>query len=207
MAATTTTRRSSEAGAFLLLLLLFTAQAVLCTAASAGNKLVGINYGVLNSTSLPPSTKAVALIKSLGVGAVRLPDANPQVLSALARSGLDVVISIPDEGIPALAASESTAINWIQKYVIAFFPNTHITAINVGDNILHIGHQGSLWVQLLPAMTNLYNALLQHDLTNVVKVTTSFSMDVFSTTFPPALGTFRDDIAQSLVAPILAFLA
>ncbi|MCO5559079.1 hypothetical protein L7F22_012671 [Adiantum nelumboides] len=205
MTTTTTTRRSLEAGAFLLLFVLFTAQA-LCTAVSAGNKLVGINYGVLNSTSLPP-TKAVALIKSLGVGTVRLPDANPQVLSALARSGLDVVISIPDEGIPALAASESTAINWIQKNVIAFFPNTHITAINVGDNILGSRHQGSLWVQLLPAMTNLYNALLQHDLTNVVKVTTSFSMDVFSTTFPPASGTFREDIAQSLVAPILDFLA
>ncbi|KAI5075531.1 hypothetical protein GOP47_0009607 [Adiantum capillus-veneris] len=194
-------RRSS---AFLVLLLTFAAQ-TLCTV-SAGNYLVGINYnGPANFTSLPPS-KAVALIKSLGVRRVRLADADAHVLAALAKSGLDVVIVVPDEDIPALAASENNAIEWIQKNVIAFFPETHITALNVGDNIFDDQHLKSLWVHLLPAMTNLQTALRQQDLTNLIKVTTSFSMDVFSVTFPPTAGTFRADIAKIFIAPILDFL-
>ncbi|MCO5614525.1 hypothetical protein L7F22_068808, partial [Adiantum nelumboides] len=152
------------------------------------------------------ATKAVALIKSLGVGLVRLPDANAQVLAALANSGLDVVISVRDEDIPSLAAHESRAMYWIQKNVIAFFPDTNITIIDVGDNIMGSQHPRALMAQLLPAMANLYNALLQHDLTNLIKVTTSFSMNVFATTFPPSLGTFRADIAQPFIVPILDFL-
>ncbi|MCO5559082.1 hypothetical protein L7F22_012674 [Adiantum nelumboides] len=170
-----------------------------------GSKFVGINYGHVDST-LMSATKAVALIKSLGVGLVRLPDANAQVLAALANSGLDVVISVRDEDIPSLAAHESRAMYWIQKNVIAFFPDTNITIIDVGDNIMGSQHPRALMAQLLPAMANLYNALLQHDLTNLIKVTTSFSMNVFATTFPPSLGTFRADIAQPFIVPILDFL-
>ncbi|MCO5562841.1 hypothetical protein L7F22_016477 [Adiantum nelumboides] len=194
--------RTSKTGSLLVLLFL-TAQA-LCSV-SAGSKFVGINYGHVDST-LMSATKAVALIKSLGVGLVRLPDANAQVLAALANSGLDVVISVKDEDIPNLAAHESRAMYWIQKNVIAFFPDTNITIIDVGDNVMGSQHPRALMVQLLPAMANLYNALLQHDLTNLIKVTTSFSMNVFSTTFPPSLGTFRADIAQPFIAPILDFL-
>jgi hypothetical protein len=60
--------------------------------------------------------------------------------------------------------------------------------------------------QLVPAMENLYEALGCVGLAGAIKVTSPVAFDALNNTFPPSASVFRDDIAESVMSPMLDFL-
>ncbi|KAH6555771.1 hypothetical protein KP509_1Z229400 [Ceratopteris richardii] len=166
---------------------------------------MGINYGRI-ADNLPPPPDAIRLIQSMGLGHVKIFDSNPEVLDALAYTGLQVVISVTNEELPIIASSQEVSDQWVDAHVNAHYPATLINVINVGNEVLSKSSNQTLWYQILPAMLNIYASLVKFNLQQKIKVTTSSAMDVLGSSYPPSSGSFRDDISIPVMQPILHFL-
>eukprot|EP01018_Ginkgo_biloba_P010414 Gb_36962 [translate_table: standard] len=144
-------------------------------------------------------------MKNIKVGYVKIYDADPEVLKALA--GFQVVITVKNEDINEIATNSGKADEWVQNNVLPFYPSTGICMIMVGDKTLSGDTKKAIGFQLVPAMENLHSSLVKHSLDKSIVVTTSVSMDALGLSFPPSSGAFREDIAQSIIKPILDFLS
>jgi glucan endo-1,3-beta-glucosidase 5/6 len=87
---------------------------------------IGANWGTQTSHPLPPDT-VVQLLKENGFSKVKIFDAEEGTMNALKKSGLEVMVGIPNDMLRALATSVKFAENWVSKNVSAF--------INDGVNI------------------------------------------------------------------------
>ena len=67
--------------------------------------MIGVNYGRI-ANNLPAPEKVVELLKSQGINRVKLYDTDSSVLTALANSGIKVVVSLPNENLSAAAADQ-----------------------------------------------------------------------------------------------------
>ncbi|CAM6034919.1 unnamed protein product [Sphagnum compactum] len=166
---------------------------------------IGINYGQV-ADNLPAPAVAVSLIKSLGIGRVRIYDANAATLTALGNSGLQVTIGMGSDVIPSLAASAVAADQWILANVVAYLPGTNITVILVGNELLTDYTLTAVWTQLVPAMQNLQASLVNRGLSSTIKISTACEMNILSWSSPPSNGSFRADIAVPVITPMLQFL-
>ncbi|GLJ09189.1 hypothetical protein SUGI_0103480 [Cryptomeria japonica] len=166
---------------------------------------VGINYGRL-ADNLPPPSKAVELIKSINAGYVKIYDADSEVLKALANSSLPVVITVANEEVSGIASSTTTSDQWLQTNVLLYYPLAKICIIMVGNEILSHTELQSVWPQLVPAMQNTHASLQKKNLDSSIKVTTSIGMDALSSSYPPSNGSFKQEIAMSVMQPMLSFL-
>ncbi|GLJ54113.1 hypothetical protein SUGI_1158760 [Cryptomeria japonica] len=172
---------------------------------SFSTQALGINYGRV-ADDLPPPSVAVELIRQLKASYVKIYDANPEVLSALSGTGLQVVITVRNEDISNISSSPLIANAWIQTNVLPHYPSTLITTIMVGNEVPSQGESDELAL-LVPAMTNIHSALVDHNLGDAIKVTTSLAMDVFATSYPPSAGAFRDDLIDLVLQPMLDLLS
>ncbi|XP_078175793.1 putative glucan endo-1,3-beta-glucosidase A6 isoform X2 [Carex rostrata] len=166
---------------------------------------IGVNYGTLGD-NLPSPAKSVRLIRALNAGYVKIYDANATILSALAGTGLRVSIMVRNEIIPDIAANQSAAEAWVSTNVLPFRRNTRILYLLVGNEILSdYSIQNSTWQAVVPAMQNLHRALKSHSIRNI-KLGTTILTDALSVSAPPSSGTFRPDIAEPVLRPLLTFL-
>lgn len=168
-------------------------------------RALGINYGRVADNLLPPSS-AVALIKNLEASYVKIYDTDPQVLSALSNTALQVTITVRNQDISNISSSPAVAEQWVQSNVLPHYPATLITAIMVGNEVLSDYQNQATWLLMLPAMANIHASLLNHGLADSIKVTTSLAMDVLSSSYPPSKGTFRNDVASPVLQPLLDFV-
>ncbi|KAL6661080.1 hypothetical protein ACP70R_000464 [Stipagrostis hirtigluma subsp. patula] len=199
MAAATTA--SSPHGAVLLLVAVL---AFHCHVA-LGCRGLGVNYGTV-ADDLPAAARSVELLRAAGAGAVKIYDANPDILRALAGTGLPVSVMVPNEAIPSLAASRAAADAWVAANLAPHHPATRVVHLLVGNEVLsNRAIAGSTWPSLVPAMANLHRAVHARGLGRV-KLGTTLAMDALSASYPPSAGAFRDDIADSVVRPLLRFL-
>lgn len=166
---------------------------------------MGINYGQV-ADDLPSVATAVSLMTSMKFGKVRIYDANPLVLSALANSGLYAAISVTTDLIAGIAGSPTVADQWIASNVVAY-PNTLVRYIIVGNELFSYPTLNVTWYQVVPAMQNLHTSLVNRGLSDTTKVTTCLAMDILDNSYPPSAGTFRTDIAVPLMTPILEFIS
>ncbi|XP_078435257.1 putative glucan endo-1,3-beta-glucosidase A6 [Wolffia australiana] len=188
----------AAAAVFLLLVLLGGATA-------ATTPRLGVNYGQLGS-DLPSPAAAVQLIRSIGAGAVKLYDANPAILSALAGTNLRVTVMLPNQLIPLAAANQSFADSWVRANLAPFRRSVRLRFLLVGNELLSDASlANSTWPALVPAMARLRRSLAALSLSSV-KLGTTAAMDVLAASFPPSAGAFRDDVARPVVAPLLRFL-
>lgn len=171
----------------------------------ANQPALGINYGQI-ANNLPSPATAVQLMKSINVGYVKIYDADPQVLTALANTSLPLVITVANQDIPNIASGSSNADQWVQKNVLPYYPATQIFMIMVGNEVLSNTQIQSTWSQLVPAMENLQASLAKNNLDGSIKVTTSVAMDALASSYPPSNGSFNSDIAGSVMQPMLSFL-
>ncbi|CAL5068135.1 unnamed protein product [Urochloa decumbens] len=182
-------------GAALVPLLLFS-----CADASA----VGVNYGTVADDLLDPES-AVQLLLDTGITMVRIYDTNATILNALANKGIKVMVMMPNGDIADAARSRSYAFDWVRRNVAAYLPDTEINGLAVGNEVFQ--QAKDLTSKLLPAMVNVQAALAKLGLDDAVKVTTPVAFDaVGEPSFPPSRARFRDDIAQSVMKPMLQFL-
>ncbi|KAF7060354.1 hypothetical protein CFC21_067146 [Triticum aestivum] len=185
-----------------LLLLLFVGGALSLTFFSEAGE-VGVCYGMMGD-NLPQPPAVVQLLKQHGITMVRLYDADAGGLRALANTGIKVGVSLPNDNIPDAASSMSYAVRWVQSNVQAY-PGTWIDSVAVGNEVFH----QAPWLthQLLPAMKNIQAALAGAGLGDAVKVVTPIALDALKVpSFPPSVGEFRDDIAWSVMRPMVDFL-
>ncbi|RWW08516.1 hypothetical protein GW17_00028040 [Ensete ventricosum] len=125
------------------------------------------------------------------------------MLGALANTGIDVMIGVPNDQLLRIGNSRSEAADWINKNVAAFVPETNITYIAVGNEILTSIPNAAL--VLVPAMQFLQSALVASNLNLQVKVSSPLSMDMIPKSFPPSTATFNSSW-NSVMSQYLQFL-
>jgi len=184
--------------------------ALLCIFLSSEVSLVrqatalGINYGQV-ANNLPPPAQVVQLLSSLRIGKVRIYDVNPQVMTAFAGTGIELIVTVPDDLVPGMAGSASQALQWLSASVRPYFPATRVTGIAVGNEVF-TGDDEQLKASLVPAMRNLHAALAQLGMDAYVRVSTAHSLAVLATSYPPSQGVFTQ-AAAPYMAQLLRFLA
>lgn len=77
------------------------------------------NWGTRSTHPLPP-TIVVKLLKDNGFRKVKLFEADPGALKALGKSGIQVMLGIPNEFLAPLASGVGVAENWVTKNVSSF---------------------------------------------------------------------------------------
>ncbi|XP_024007813.1 glucan endo-1,3-beta-glucosidase 1 [Eutrema salsugineum] len=164
---------------------------------------VGFNIGTDVSNLLTPA-ELVKFLQTQKINHVRLYDADPDLLNALAKTKIRVIISVPNNQLLAIGSSNSTAASWIGRNVVAYYPETLITAISVGDEVLTTVPSSA--PLLLPAIESLYNALVASNLHTQIKVSTPHAASIMLDTFPPSQAYFNQTW-HSVMVPLLQFLS
>uniref|UniRef100_A0A0A9DVZ1 glucan endo-1,3-beta-D-glucosidase n=1 Tax=Arundo donax TaxID=35708 RepID=A0A0A9DVZ1_ARUDO len=187
---------------------------LLCAAFSSGaahavsGHGLGVNYGRV-ADDIPPPRRSVELLRAAGAGSVKIYDANPGVLRALAGTRLTVSIMVPNEIIPDLAASAAAADRWVAENLVPYLPKTRVKFLLVGNEVLSDASiAASTWARLVPAMENLHQSLRARGISSV-KIGTTLAMDALADGAfprPPSAAAFRADIAEPVVRPLLHFL-
>ncbi|XP_030469633.1 glucan endo-1,3-beta-glucosidase 1-like [Syzygium oleosum] len=195
-----------------------TAVLFLCSGIPAGSSLVaqikqtqdlkdepfvGLNIGTEVSNLVSPEA-LVSFLQVQKIAHIRLFDANPDILQALARSKIRVIISVPNNQLLAIGSSNATAVAWISRNVVAYYPKTLITGIAVGDEVLTT--VPSYAPILVPAMELLYSALVAANLHNEIKISTPHAAPLILDTFPPSQAFFNQSLS-SVIVPLLQFLS
>ena len=136
---------------------------------------------------------------------MRIFDPNPATLEALRRSGIRLILGVPNDDLQALASIPNAATDWIQSNVLTYTPDVDIWCIAVGNEVSPTNAPTSQFANyLLPAMKNIQSALLAAGLTQIKVSTASFSQ-LLGSSFPPSQGSFSDGVS-SFINPIISFL-
>uniref|UniRef100_J3ML86 glucan endo-1,3-beta-D-glucosidase n=1 Tax=Oryza brachyantha TaxID=4533 RepID=J3ML86_ORYBR len=206
--------RSRGGGGRLLLLFLLSLLLLQWSVVSAaggggsGEPYVGVTIGTAVTNLLSPSDLA-EFLRAQRITHVRLYDADPRLLSALASSGARAVVGAPNDGLLALGSSPATASAWVARRVLPYAGANSsspglITAIAVGDEV-PTALPSALPV-LLPAIQSLAAALAAANLSSI-PVSTPLPFSVVLDPFPPSQAFFNQSLAKSFLLPLLSHLA
>lgn len=171
--------------------------------AAGSQSFIGVNYGEV-ADNLPPPESTAKLLESTSISKLRLYGADPAILRALAGTNISVVIGASNGDIPSLASDPAAASRWVATNVVPFIPNTAISVIAVGNEVLNSGDP-NLAAQLIPAMQNLAAAVAAAAPNSNIKVSTVNIMAVLAQSDPPSSGAFHSDLTSGLKG-ILQFL-
>ncbi|GAQ84451.1 hypothetical protein KFL_001890150 [Klebsormidium nitens] len=182
-------------------------------AAASPRSLIGVNYGSLLSSTPLAYSVVVDLMQKNGFSKVKLFDTNSGVLSALAGTGIEVMVAAPNGELPNLAANVSYASSWLAANVkphlgVGFLAGANITCIAVGNEALNPYLYGTKYVGLVyPAMNNLLMALQAAGLDGTIKLTIPLEPTILTDLSfqPPSDGAFRPGV-QAELQKILALL-
>ncbi|XP_057872972.1 glucan endo-1,3-beta-glucosidase 3 isoform X1 [Cryptomeria japonica] len=163
---------------------------------------VGLNVGT-SLSNMPSPDQVVSLLKIKKIRHVRLYDSDRGMLLALANTSIEVIISIPNNQVLALGESNSSAANWVNKNVAGYLPDTKITGIVVGNEILTSLPNAA--IVLVSAMKFLHSALVAANLDGQVKVSSSHSFDIIREAFPPSQAYFNQSF-NNVIESMLEFL-
>ncbi|RRT59571.1 hypothetical protein B296_00004217 [Ensete ventricosum] len=164
---------------------------------------LGINYGQV-ANNLPTPEQVLTMLTSLEITNTRIYDANPEVLAAFAHTGIELIVTVPNESI-GLLADPRQALQWVATNVKPYFPATKITGIAVGNEVF-TSDDPTLMSNLVPAMVSIHAALVQLGLDSYIHTSSANSLAVLENSYPPSFGSFRPDLVN-LMAPFLQFLA
>ncbi|PWA60893.1 O-Glycosyl hydrolases family 17 protein [Artemisia annua] len=114
------------------------------------------------------------------------------------------MIGIPNSDLLPFSQFQTNADTWLKNSILPYYPATKITHITVGAEVTEAPDNVSSMV--VPAMTNVYNALRKAGLHRKIKVSTTHSLGVLSRSYPPSAGAFNSKHAGFL-KPLLEFLA
>nr|XP_009380509.1 PREDICTED: glucan endo-1,3-beta-glucosidase 14-like isoform X2 [Musa acuminata subsp. malaccensis] len=164
---------------------------------------LGINYGQV-ANNLPSPEQVRLLLTSLRITKTRIYDTNPRVLTAFANTGIDLIVTVPNEAVGVMMDPRQ-ALQWVMTNVQPYFPATKITGISVGNEV-YTSDDPTLMSNLVPALLSIHSALVQLGLDSYIHVSTANSLAVLENSYPPSMGSFKPEMANLLV-PFLQFLA
>ncbi|XP_057486064.1 glucan endo-1,3-beta-glucosidase 6-like [Actinidia eriantha] len=169
---------------------------------------LGANWGTQTSHPLPPDT-VVSMLRENRFQKVKLFDADYDSMRALGKSGIEVMVGIPNDMLLSIATSLKAAEKWVSKNVSTHINTNHVNIryVAVGNEPFLKTYNGSFLRTTFPALQNIQSALIKAGLGNQVKVTVPLNADVYeSSTGFPSGGDFRADIHDFLLA-IVKFLS
>lgn len=163
---------------------------------------IGVSIGT-DVSNIPTPLEIVSILRSKKIRHVRLFDADHKLLAALSKTGIEVIVGLPNKNLLKIGESRTAAADWINQNVAAFIPDTNITFIAVGSEVLTTIPNAAL--VLVPAMQFLRSALVAANLDSRVKVSSPSSMDMIPVSFPPSTATFNSSW-NSVMIQMLRFL-
>ncbi|KAL8040133.1 hypothetical protein ABFX02_10G078900 [Erythranthe guttata] len=169
---------------------------------------LGCNWGTQATHPLRPDI-VVKLMKDNGFDKVKLFEADPGAMLALGRSGIQVMVGIPNDMLASLASSVRVAEDWVSHNVSYYLSNkgVDIRYVAVGNEPFLKTYDGQFTKTTLPALQNIQAALIKAGLGRDVKATVPLNADVYqSETGLPSGGKFRSDI-QDLMLSIVKFIS
>ncbi|CAA6666246.1 unnamed protein product [Spirodela intermedia] len=180
---------------------------MLCVASPAEGG-VGVNWGTMMSHQMLP-TAVVAMLKANGIKKVKLFDADHWTVSALAGSGIEVMVAIPNDQLRRMTRYDS-AREWVKQNVTrySFRGGVNIKYVAVGNEPFLKSYNGSFLKTTLPALKNIQRALDEAGLGRKIKATVPLNADVYDSPAEnpvPSAGDFRRDIHEVMLR-IVKFL-
>ncbi|KAL7611662.1 hypothetical protein Lser_V15G06898 [Lactuca serriola] len=163
---------------------------------------IGVNIGT-DLSDMPHPTQVVALLKSQQIRHVRLYDADRGMLTALANTGIKVVVTIPNDQLLGIGQSNSTAAHWVSQNIVAHYPATNITTICVGSEVFN--NLPNVAPVLVTALKFIHGALVASNLDRQIKVSTPIASTIILDSFPPSQAFFNHSWSP-VMAPLLKFL-
>ncbi|CAI5473732.1 unnamed protein product [Closterium sp. Yama58-4] len=132
------------------------------------------------------------MLEANGVSKVKLFDADPNALTALANSDVEVMVMVRNEFLEGMAVKQENADNWVYNNLLDILPTgVKITSVSVGNEpFLKSRHDYDKF--LAPAVANMYRALQKVELEQRIKITVSFNTDIIKPKDDPAQGEFQD---------------
>lgn len=144
------------------------------------------------------------LLKSQGINKVKLYDTDATVLTALADSGISVVVALPNELLASTATDQSFADNWVESNITKFYPKTTIEAIAVGNEVFV--DPANTTKYLVPAMKNIHASLVKSKLDSAIKISSPIAYSALKTSYPSSAGSFKPELIEPVIKPMLDFL-
>nr|CAD1827890.1 unnamed protein product [Ananas comosus var. bracteatus] len=168
---------------------------------------IGANWGTQTSHPLSPTT-VVQMLKDNGFQKAKIFDAEEGTMSALKKSGLEVMVGIPNDMLATLATSSKAAADWVSKNVSSYISDgVNIRYVAVGNEPFLQTYNGSFLQTTFPSLQNIQRALIKAGLSSQVKATVPLNADVYqSPSGRPSDGDFRTDIHDLMLA-IVKFLS
>eukprot|EP00249_Psilotum_nudum_P013475 c24352_g1_i1 orf=252-1745(+) len=157
---------------------------------------LGVNWGTQTSHPLPSKTM-VQLFKNNNIQKVKLFDSNSSALMALAGSGIQVMVGIPNDLLGVITDAKEAQI-WVQNNVVRymFAGGVNIKYVAVGNEPFLTTYNDTFTDVTYPALQNIQKALNNANLGEQVKATVPLNADVLSTSSVPSGGAFRPDISE-----------
>ncbi|GLT78497.1 hypothetical protein SLA2020_500300 [Shorea laevis] len=168
---------------------------------------VGVNYGRIANDLPPPKRVIEFLARDLQnkIPMVRLFDPEPEALAALSETNLVVSLGTLNEDLPQLAGSIDFAREWLNKYVTPYMDSTgkgtKFRYLTLGNEVI----PGPLTENVLPAMKNLQQAVVEAKLSDYIQVSTVVNTGVLGSSYPPSTGVFADNVA-GIMSDIVKYL-
>ncbi|KAK4758041.1 hypothetical protein SAY87_019342 [Trapa incisa] len=162
---------------------------------------IGVNYGTLGDNLPPPAAVANFLKTQTIINRVKIYDTNPDIIRGFANTGILLTITAVNGDIPALVQIDS-ARQWVASRIAPFYPQTSITRVLVGNEILHWGGE-DLISNLVGAMRTLRQALDQAGFRSI-QVSTAHSLGIIENSEPPSRCRFRS-MYERVLRPLLQF--
>ncbi|KNA24361.1 hypothetical protein SOVF_016250 isoform A [Spinacia oleracea] len=157
------------------------------------------------SQPLPP-TNVVGMLKDNGIQKVKLFDADSSTLNALAGTGIEVMVAIPNDMLSRMNKFKY-AKDWVKKNVTKHLYNggVNIRYVAVGNEPLLASYNDSFKQTTLPALENIVKALEEAGHGDI-KASVPLNADVYeSSSTVPSGGDFRGDV-KDLMLDIVGFL-
>ncbi|KAJ9179925.1 hypothetical protein P3X46_008236 [Hevea brasiliensis] len=169
---------------------------------------LGVNWGTQATHKLPPKA-VVQMLKDNGIQKVKLFDADRNTMSALAGTGIEVMVAIPNDQLAAMN-DYNRAKDWVQRNVSIYNFNggVNIKYVAVGNEPFLTTYNGSFLNVTFPALQNIQNALNEAGVGDSIKATVPLNADVYNSPDDqpyPSTGRFRSDISD-LMTSIVQFL-
>ncbi|XP_010438690.1 PREDICTED: glucan endo-1,3-beta-glucosidase 12-like [Camelina sativa] len=169
----------------------------------AESGMIGVNYGRI-ANNLPSPKNVVNLLKSQGISRIKIYDTDKNVLTALANSGIKVIVALPNELLSSASSNQSFADNWIQTNVASHSPATEIEAIAVGNEVFVDPKNTTPY--LVPAMKNIHTSLVKHNLDKAIKISSPVALSALANSYPPSSGSFKPELIEPVIKPMLDLL-
>ncbi|VFQ63105.1 unnamed protein product [Cuscuta campestris] len=160
---------------------------------------VGVNWGTMSSHQLPPR-RVVKALKDNGFDKVKLFEADAEILDALAGSGIEVMLALPNLMLQEMSQDPGAASAWVEANVTRYCCSpggVKIRYVAVGNEPFLKTYNGSFVSYTLPALRNIQEAINQAGLGTEVKATVPFNADIYfspDSNPVPSAGDFRPEI-------------